>query len=66
VDAFVQSGLPHAKLDHLQLIELNSVRPLLPNTLDHLRHFEKAADEQARKAANSQNATDRSLNASSF
>ena len=28
VDAFVQSGMQHAKLDHLQLIELNSVRPL--------------------------------------
>jgi hypothetical protein len=42
VDAFIQSGLAHAKLDHLQLIELNSVRPLLPHTMDRILELEKA------------------------
>ena len=36
VNDFVQSGLQHAKLDHLELIELNAVRPLLNHTIDHV------------------------------
>ncbi|CAB4055709.1 GINS2 [Lepeophtheirus salmonis] len=43
VDAFVRSGMLHAKLDHLHLIELNTVRPLLPATLDQINRLEMAS-----------------------
>ena len=52
MDAFVRSGMQHAKLDHLQLIELNSVRPLLPSTLDAI-HKLQDAKARAEKAAHS-------------
>merc|ERR1719425_171673 len=34
VDQFIQGGFLQAKLNHLQLIELNNVRPLLPHAFD--------------------------------
>ena len=40
VDAFVQSGSLRATLDHVQLIEINTIRPLLPLTLDHIHQLE--------------------------
>ena len=40
VDAFVQSGSLRATLDHVQLIEINNIRPLLPLTLDHIHQLE--------------------------
>ena len=43
VNDFVQSGLQHAKLDHLELIELNAVRPLLNHTIDHVARIETGA-----------------------
>jgi len=36
VDAFLKSGGSHAKLDHLTLMEINTVRPFLPHALDQL------------------------------
>ncbi len=65
MDAFVQSGLQHAKLDHLQLMELNSVRPLLPDTLDAINRVEEAAAKARRVRANS-TANSQQLNSSSF
>lgn len=50
VHAFIQSGLQHAKLDHLQLIELNAVRPLLPQAMDAIFRLEMA-NSQARRLA---------------
>lgn len=51
MDAFIQSGLQHAKLDHLQLMELNSVRPLLPMTLDRVHEIELAAAQLAQRSS---------------
>jgi len=36
VDAFLKSGGSHAKLDHLTLMEINTVRPFLPHAMDQL------------------------------
>lgn len=36
IDAFLKSGGSHAKLDHLTLMEINTVRPFLPHALDQL------------------------------
>ncbi len=51
VNALVQSGQKHAKLDHLELIELNAVRPLLPHTLDQIQRLEVATAAVARRRA---------------
>lgn len=36
VDAFLKIGGSHAKVDHLTLMEINTVRPFLPHALDQL------------------------------
>ncbi|XP_013779274.1 DNA replication complex GINS protein PSF2-like [Limulus polyphemus] len=36
IDAFIKGEETHAKLDHLTLMEINTVRPLLTNTLNKL------------------------------
>ncbi|XP_045194490.2 DNA replication complex GINS protein PSF2-like [Mercenaria mercenaria] len=36
IDTFVKSDATHAKLNHLTLMELNTVRPFLTKSLDHL------------------------------
>ncbi|XP_066970463.1 DNA replication complex GINS protein PSF2 [Macrobrachium rosenbergii] len=43
VAEFIQSEGTRAKLDHLTLIEINTVRPFLPHSLDHLYRFSKNA-----------------------
>ncbi len=65
MSAFVQSGQLHAKLDHLQLMELNSVRPLLPMTLDKANEMEAAAAKVRRTAASSSSNRSQGLNSSS-
>ncbi|XP_012144613.1 DNA replication complex GINS protein PSF2-like protein [Megachile rotundata] len=42
VDAFLKSEGLHAKLDHLTAMEINSVRPLLPHTLDQMLRIQSA------------------------
>ena len=37
MDTFVQSGALRATINNVQLIELNTIRPLLPHTLDQVR-----------------------------
>merc|ERR1719211_643889 len=54
VDSFVQSGSLRATLNHIQLIELNSIRPLLPQTLDHIHRLEMAGVERRRLSQTSQ------------
>ena len=51
VDAFVLSGRNHAQLDHLQLIEMNSIRPLLPKTLDQVKVLEDEASKVTNNAS---------------
>jgi len=53
VDSFVLSGSLRATLNHVQLIELNSVRPLLPHTLDQILRLEMAGLEPRRQRASS-------------
>ncbi|KAL5022888.1 hypothetical protein ScPMuIL_002043 [Solemya velum] len=36
IDTFVRSDATHAKLNHLTLMELNTVRPFLTQALDHM------------------------------
>ena len=36
MDSFVQSGALRATINNVQLIELNTIRPLLPHTLDQV------------------------------
>ena len=64
MEAFVQSGMQHAKLDHLHLMELNTVRPLLPATMDHVYRMEMAS-AQVKKMSQSSTA-DRSMLGSSM
>merc|ERR1719211_195291 len=45
VDAFVQSGSLRATLDNVQLIEINTIRPLLPQTLDQIYRLEMGGSE---------------------
>ena len=42
VDSFIQGAHLHAKLNHLQLIELNTVRPLLPHAFDQINRLNLA------------------------
>ncbi|XP_037093334.1 DNA replication complex GINS protein PSF2-like [Pollicipes pollicipes] len=41
VDAFLKSNSSYAKLDHLTLLELNTVRPFLNHSLDQLYRVKK-------------------------
>ncbi|CAL4076823.1 unnamed protein product [Meganyctiphanes norvegica] len=50
VARFIKSEGTHAKLDHLTLLEVNSVRPFLPHALDHLHRYAKSANTAALNA----------------
>ncbi|XP_071446471.1 probable DNA replication complex GINS protein PSF2 [Hetaerina americana] len=47
VDLFIKSGGTNARLDHLTLMELNSVRPLLPHALDQLQRLRRNTQPRA-------------------
>lgn len=49
VDAFLKSGGTHAELNHLTLMEINTVRPFLPHALDQLFRFRQASLSTKRK-----------------
>ena len=55
VDRFIQEGYLHSKLNHLQLIELNNVRPLLPHAFDQINRLNlaTAAARRTVQASNS-------------
>merc|ERR1719499_2350439 len=54
VDGFIQGGFLHSKLNFLQLIELQAVRPLLPHAFDQINRFNlaiaSARDQRVRHA----------------
>ena len=60
VDGFIQGGFLHSKLNHLQLIELNSVRPLLPHAFDQVNRLNMATNA-ARRAGQATNTSNRSF-----
>ena len=56
VDVFIQGGFLQAKLNHLQLIELNNVRPLLPHAFDQINRL-NLATAGARRSTQSSNSS---------
>lgn len=64
VDGFIQGGFLHSKLNHLQLIELNAVRPLLPHAFDQINRYNLATS--AARRANMANNTNRSFMSNSL
>jgi len=44
VDAFLKIGGSLAKVDHLTLMEINTVRPFLPHALDQLFRLRQVND----------------------
>lgn len=44
IDAFVRSGESHAQLDHLTVMEINTVRKFLTFSLDMLHHMQRLAE----------------------
>lgn len=60
VDGFIQGGFLHSKLNHLQLIELNSVRPLLPHAFDQVNRLNMATNA-ARRVSQATNSSNRSF-----
>ncbi|XP_037960258.1 probable DNA replication complex GINS protein PSF2 [Teleopsis dalmanni] len=43
IDAFIKGEGTYAKLDNLTLLEIHSVRPVLPHALDHISRYQRAA-----------------------
>merc|ERR1719319_2229721 len=57
VDQFIQGGFQQAKLNYLQLIELTTVRPILPHTFDQINRLNKATAAAKRASQSSNNST---------
>jgi len=51
VDAFIQGEYLHAKINHMEAIELSTVRPVLPQAFDHIHRLKEAEGAAARRAA---------------
>lgn len=43
VDTFIKSGGIHAALNHLTQLEINSIRPILPDALRALQSFSEVS-----------------------
>lgn len=43
IDAFIKGEGTYAKLDNLTLLEIHSVRPILPHSLDHISRYQRTA-----------------------
>uniref|UniRef100_A0A1B0A5Y2 DNA replication complex GINS protein PSF2 n=1 Tax=Glossina pallidipes TaxID=7398 RepID=A0A1B0A5Y2_GLOPL len=43
IDAFIKGEGTYAKLDNLTLLEIHSVRPILPHALDHIARYQRTA-----------------------
>merc|ERR1712059_175362 len=56
VDIFIQGNFLQAKLNHLQLIELNNVRPLLPHAFDQINRL-NLSTSVARRASQVSNSS---------
>ena len=65
VDGFIQGDFLQAKLNYLQLIELNSVRPLLPHAFDQLTRL-NTATAAARRVSQTISNTNRSFMSNSL
>lgn len=48
IDAFIKGEGTYAKLDNLTLLEIHSVRPILPYALDHIARYQRIATASQR------------------
>ncbi|KAH8419493.1 hypothetical protein KR222_011339 [Zaprionus bogoriensis] len=48
IDAFIKGEGTYAKLDNLTLLEIHSVRPILPYSLDHIARYQRMATASQR------------------
>ncbi|XP_030565609.1 probable DNA replication complex GINS protein PSF2 [Drosophila novamexicana] len=48
IDAFIKGEGTYAKLDNLTLLEIHSVRPILPYSLDHIARYQRIATASQR------------------
>ncbi|XP_068140147.1 probable DNA replication complex GINS protein PSF2 [Drosophila tropicalis] len=48
IDAFIKGEGTYAKLDNLTLLEIHSVRPILPWSLDHISRYQRVATASQR------------------
>ncbi|XP_064540470.1 probable DNA replication complex GINS protein PSF2 [Drosophila montana] len=48
IDAFIKGEGTYAKLDNLTLLEIHSVRPILPYSLDHIARYQRTATASQR------------------
>ncbi|EDV99121.1 probable DNA replication complex GINS protein PSF2 [Drosophila grimshawi] len=48
IDAFIKGEGTYAKLDNLTLLEMHSVRPILPYSLDHIARYQRMATASQR------------------
>lgn len=48
IDAFIKGEGTYAKLDNLTLLEMHSVRPILPYSLDHIARYQRVATASQR------------------
>ncbi|XP_055838468.1 probable DNA replication complex GINS protein PSF2 [Episyrphus balteatus] len=65
IDAFIKGEGTYAKLDNLTLLEIHSVRPILPHALDHISRYQRAAVSSQRDTS-SLGLSSTSANTSSF
>lgn len=43
VDLLIKSSSSYAKIDHLTLMEINSMRPILPHAMDHIHRLKSVS-----------------------
>lgn len=66
IDAFIKGEGTYAKLDNLTLLEIHSVRPILPHSLDHIARYQRTAVATQRDTSSLLGMNSSSMNSSSF
>ncbi|XP_037805546.1 probable DNA replication complex GINS protein PSF2 [Lucilia sericata] len=66
IDAFIKGEGTYAKLDNLTLLEMHSVRPILPHSLDHIARYQRTAVATQRDTSSLLGMNSSSMNSSSF
>lgn len=66
IDAFIKGEGTYAKLDNLTLLEIHSVRPILPHSLDHIARYQRTAVATQRDTSSLLGMNSNSMNSSSF
>uniref|UniRef100_A0A1A9WDL8 DNA replication complex GINS protein PSF2 n=1 Tax=Glossina brevipalpis TaxID=37001 RepID=A0A1A9WDL8_9MUSC len=66
IDAFIKGEGTYAKLDNLTLLEIHSVRPILPHSLDHIARYQRTASTTQRDTSSLLGLNSSSVNTNSF